>query len=339
VNVSIVEVAERAGVGKSTVSRVLTGHPDVRPETRARIEVAMREMGYRPNGVARAFVTGRTHMVGLILLNLHNPFFALLAQGAEIAARARGYNVLIMDSSDSITQQQDCLAMLAERRVDGILIVPLHPEHDALDALRRAGMKMVLLNAIDGDDAIPSVSTDNVRGGRLATQHLLGLGHRRIAYVGHRRTMAGSQERLYGYRLAHTEGTVTLDPALVIEDIPGLEAVRGALHQLLDLPDPPTALFMVNDEFAMAALQALAERGLRVPDDIALVGHDDIPVAAWLTVPLTTVAQPIEEKGRIAANVLIDQIEQPTLPVQHVVLQPHLVVRQSCGAPGGCGRR
>jgi len=330
--VSIVDVARRAGVSKSTVSRVLTRQPGVHPATLERVESAMRELAYRPNALARGLVAGRTHTLGLVVFSLHNPYFGLLAQGVEAAARARGYNVLIMNSAESEAQQQDCLDMLAERRVDGVAIVPIRSEDEEIAAIHKAGLKAVLLNSTAGDASISSVGTDNEQGACLATRHLLDLGHRRIGILGHLRSISGNRERLRGYQRAHERAGIPADGALVAQDLLRLERVRAAVAEMLDLADPPTAFFAVNDELAIAALQALIERGCRVPDDIALVGYDDLPVAAWLSVPLTTVAQPNEELGRIGADLLIDLIENPQTPVQRMVLQPRLVVRQSCGA-------
>lgn len=253
-------------------------------------------------------------------------------RGAEAAARARGYNVLISDSAGSIDQQERCLAMLAERRVDGLLIAPIHAKEDELAAVRDAGLKIVLVNSTAGDDVVSSVGADNVRGGHLATQHLLALGHHRIGFLGDLSTIPSVQERLAGYQMAHAQARVAVDKALVIEDLADPAAVRAAVQRLLALPQPPTALFAVNDQFAMVALQALTEQRCRVPEDMALVGYGDIPVAAWLSVALTSVAQPKEEQGAISATLLINQIENPRLPVQRVILPPRLVVRHSCGA-------
>lgn len=331
---SILDVARHAGVGTGTVSRVLSGHPNVRPATRAKVEAAIRTLGYHPNALARGLAQGRTRTIGLVVFGLHNPFFGLLAHGVEAAARARGYNVLIADSADSAIQQQQCLAMLAERRVDGLIVTPIRSEEKELAAIRASGTRIVLLNSTNGDETMSSVGGDHMRGGYLAARHLLGLGHRRIGFLSHLRSISGCRERLRGYDQAHDEAGTPRHPELVVEDLHVMEAVRSAVHRLLDSADPPTALMTINDEFAIAVLQALSERGRRVPDDMALVGYDDLPVAAWLSSPLTTVAQPKEEQGRIAANLLIDQIEDAAIPAQRIVLPPRLVVRRSCGALG-----
>ncbi len=331
-SVSIIDVARRAGVSKSTVSRVLTNAASVRSHTRARIEAAMRDLEYRPNALARGLVHGRTHTLGLVVFDLLNPFFGLLTRGVEEAAQERGYNVLIGDSAGSVIRQRACLAMLAERRVDGLLVAPFGARDEELAGIQAAGLRTVLVNSTLDEAALSSVGVDNARGGYLAARHLLALGHRRVGFLGDAHTVESCRERLSGYRRAHQEVGIWDDPRLVVEDLDGMEAVRLAVQRLLALPRPPTAICAVNDQFAIATLQALSLLERHVPDDIALVGYDDIPVAAWLSVPLTTVAQPKEEQGRLAAGLLIDGVERPDTPVQRVVLQPHLVVRQSCGA-------
>ncbi len=329
---SIMDVARRAGVSKSTVSRVLTDDVAVRPGTRLKVKEAMGAMGYHPNALARGLVHGRTHTLGLIVPDLLNPFFGLLARGVETAALARGYNVLISDSAANAARQHACLDLLAERRVDGVLIAPFGGEDDAFAAIRAAGLRGVLVNSTAGDPALSSVGADNVQGGYLAVAHLLARGHRRIGFLGDAHTVESCRERLVGYRRAHREAAVADDPAVVVEDLAGMEAVHAAVRRLLALPRPPTAIFTVNDQFAIACLQALSLLGRRVPEDIALVGYDDIPVAAWLSVPLTTMAQPKEEQGRLAADLLIDHIETADTPVQRIILQPRLVVRRSSDA-------
>lgn len=330
--VSIIDVAARCGVSKSTVSRVLTRDPRVRAATRLRVEQAIRELGYRPNALARGLVHGRSRTLGLVLYDLANPFFSLLARGVETVARGRGYNVLISDSGGDEAQQRECLAMLAERRVDGLLITPIHAKEHELAMIREADLKAVLINSTAGDETISSVGTDNERGGFLAARHLLDLGHRRLAFLGDLHTMPSCQERLAGYRRAHVYAGSGPDPALIVEDLTSMEAVVAAVHRLFDLPAPPTGIVAVNDQVAIAALQAMIMCGRRVPDDVALVGFDDIPVAAWLSVPLTTVAQSKEEQGALAATLLIEQIEKQDVPMQRVILQPRLMVRESCGA-------
>jgi LacI family transcriptional regulator len=329
-SVSIVDVARASGVSTSTVSRILTKHPRVRPSTRLRVETAIRELGYRPNALARSLLSGRTYTLGLVTYGLHNPFFGLLAYGVEVAARARGYSLLVGDSED-IAQQAECLTMFADRRVDGVLVAPLQDPAEELAVLRGADIKVVLLTCTAGEVPVSSVGVDDVRASKEATLHLLSLGHRRIGFLGTRRMIPGVRERLHGFHLAHQQIGVDVDADLVIQDLGDMNAVHAAIGQLLDLSVPPTAILAVNDEFAIVVLQEMHRRNRRVPEDIALVGFDDIPVAAWLGVPLTTVAQPIEGIGRIAANLLIDQIEQPGAPVQHILLDAHLVVRQSCG--------
>jgi len=326
---SIVDVARRAGVSKSTVSRVLTSDGAVRLDTRLKVEEAMRAMDYQPNALARGLVHGRTRTLGLIVPDLLNPFFGLLARGAEATALARGYSVLISDSAASAARQRACLTLLAERRVDGVLLAPFGGEDDARAAIGAAGLRGVLVNSTAGDPTLSSVGADNAQGGYLAAAHLFARGHRRIGFLGDAHTVESCRERLVGYRRAHREAAVADDPAVVVEDLAGMEAVHAAARRLLALPRPPTAIITVNDQFAIACLQPLSRLGRRVPEDIALIGYDDIPMAAWLSVPLTTVAQPKEEQGRLAADLLIDHIETADTPIQRIILQPRLVARRS----------
>jgi LacI family transcriptional regulator len=294
--------------------------------------MVIRETGYRPNALARGLLNGRTHTLGLVTYGLHNPYFGLLAYSVEVAARARGYNLLVGDSEDIVAQQEECLTMFADRRVDGVLVAPIQDPAKELAVLRSAGIKVVLLTAAPGDLRISSVSVDSVRASKEATLHLLSLGHRRIGFLGHRHMLPAVQDRVHGFHLAHQQVGISVDPDLVIQELVNLGAVQAAVGRLLELSAPPTAILAVNDEYAIAALQELQRRNRRVPDDIGLVGFDDIPIAALLSVPLTTVSLPAQDFGRVAANLLIDQIEQPDAPVQRIVIDAHLVVRQSCGA-------
>ena len=326
---NIRDVAQRAGVSKSTVSRVLTHDARVNATTRARVEAAVRDMGYRPNALARGLLSGRTQTIGLVVFGLHNPFFGILASGVDSAARALGYNLLISTSNENLAKEMECLAMFAERRVDGVLIVPIRSDEAELHAIQGSGHNVVLLNSVPNDATMSSVGVDDLRGGYLATSHLLGLGHRRISIIGDR---PGCITRLRGYRLAHEERGVPVDERLIVENVEDVDAVNAIVRDQLSIPTPPTAIFATNDELAIEVLHAVLELGLAVPHDIALVGYDDIPVAARLAPALTTVAQPKEDQGRLAVKMLVDLIDHPGTPAQRLILQPRLVVRQSCGA-------
>lgn len=331
--VSIVDVAELAGVGKSTVSRVLTGDPRVRPSTRARVEQAVRELGYVPNALARGLASGRTQTIGLVVFELHNPFFGLLAHSVELAAREQGYHVLISSSHENAVRQQEVLNVLAERRVDGLLIVPVDSSDTSwIPTLQHRGCRVVLVNTAAGGNIVSSVGVDDVRGAYLAVSHLLSLGHRRVAFLAH---PVGHDRRLLGYRKAHTKRKIRVDKALLELQLQDAEpdTMHAAISRLLAMDDPPTAIFTLNDELAIATMQALSQHGMVIPDDISVVGYDDIPVAARLTPPLTTVAQPAEDQGRPATDLLLRSIKDSTLAIEHIVLQPRLVVRQTTAAP------
>jgi len=325
---NIRDVAKRAGVSKSTVSRVLTSDSRVRSTTRARVEAVVREMGYRPNALARGLISGRMQTIGLIVFSLHNPFFGLLAHEVERVARARGYNVLIATSNESVAQQQESLELFAEQRVSGVLVTPINGDERELAAIEDMRLPTVLLNSIAGNDALSSVGVDGVRGGYLAAHHLLALGHHRIGFIGPR---TGYPERSRGFRQAHKERDVAVDESLLRGNLPDDNAIQAVVSDFLAMSQPPTAICTVNDEMAITVLQALAHCGVRVPQDVSLIGYDDLPVAARLDPPLTTVAQPLDQQSRLATDLLIKLVTDPRTPVQRIVLQPRLIIRESCG--------
>lgn len=326
---SVIDVARAAGVSKSTVSRVLNDQPGVDAGTRERVQDALTRLRYRPNGLARGLLQGRTVTLGLMVPNLSNPFFSILAHGAIVAAYERGYTVLVVDTFADAGRELECLEMLAERRVDGVMTGPLTGSDPELAAVTSVGVRIVLVDATGGE-RVSSIGTDNVEGGRLATEHLISLGHREIAFIGDR--AAAAVMRLEGYRMAHQRAGMAVRENLIARQLVGTSGMRATIDELWAQATPPTAIFATNDFLAIAALQTLNESGMRVPEDVALVGFDDLPVAALLTTPLTTIAQPIEEQGRIAANLLIDETEVPASERRHLVMQPKLVVRRSSDA-------
>lgn len=323
----MIDVARVAGVSKSTVSRVLNDQAGVDSRTRERVLEAMSLLSYRPNELARGLLQGRTGTLGLVLFNLSNPFFSILAQGAILASYARGYTMFVVDTVGDVDRELECLEMLAERRVDGVVLGPLGGDGRELPAIESLGLPLVLVDATDGQ-TVSTVGADNVAGGRLATEHLIGLGHRRIAFVSEQ-GIASGVDRLAGYRSAHREAALSMREELITPPVRSLDVMRATIAGLWSRPEPPTAIFTANDYLAIAALQALTERGIRVPHEVALVGFDDLPVSALLTIPLTTIAQPIEEQGRLAVNLLIDELEVPGTEPRHLVLQPRLIVRKS----------
>jgi LacI family transcriptional regulator len=329
------EVAGRAGVSLGTVSNVLN-HPElVAEETRRRVQRIIDELGFVRNGSARHLRVGSTQSIGLVVLDVSNPFFTEVARGAEDAASERGYIVILCNSDNSARKEKNYLRVLEEQRVAGVLIVPVEDKLVHAQTLRRRGTSVVLLDRLSRDREICSVSVDDVFGGELAGRHLLALGHRRIAYIHGPFTSTQYADRLAGLRRAVTQ--VGFDPDAVIvslaADADNARAGEACGDRFLRLETRPTAIFCGNDYLAVGVMYALARQGVVVPKDVALIGYDDIDLAPMLAIPLTTIRQPKYRLGHTAAALLLDEITEKTSHQhQQVVFAPELIVRDSTTA-------
>ncbi|BBH67959.1 LacI family transcriptional regulator [Actinoplanes sp. OR16] len=326
----IEDVAARAGVSVGTVSNVLNRPHAVAPKTRARVEAAITELGYLPNESARALVSGRSRTVGLVVPDVTNPFFADLARGAEEVADKHDVVVMLYNSADSIERELRYLGRLETQRVQGILVTPVDRGGRAVEDLISRGTPVVLLDRGQPSRNVCSVTVDHRAGGRLAGTHLTELGHRRIAFLGGPLSAPQVADRLDGARQAATAAGAVLETietsALTVAA--GREAA-GALA-LRDAGERPSAVFCANDLLALGVLQTVTREGLRVPEDLAIVGYDDIEFAAAAAVPLTSVRQPREQLGRVAAELLFEEIHDAGRHGhRQVAFQPELVVRRS----------
>jgi LacI family transcriptional regulator len=333
------DVASLAGVAVGTVSNVLN-HPDlVRPLTRARVEAAMEELGFIPNGSARQLRAGRSRCLGLVVLDVTNPFFTEVARGVEDYAQAAGYAVILCNSDEADDKERRYLRVLEEQRVRGILITPVHGRAPELRRIRDRGTPVVLLDR-PGSAGQCSVAVDDRRGGEIAVSHLLELGHRRIALVNGPVAIRQCADRRRGaLRAVERAG---LDPAAVLAEVtvPAMNARAGAAaaDELLSVGPSgaagrPTAVFCTNDMLALGLLRRLGQAGVAVPGDLAVVGYDDIEFAADAAVPLTSVRQPKYQLGRAAAELLLDEADRPDEHEhRRFVFKPELVARASSGA-------
>ncbi len=330
--VGIKDVARHVGVSVGTVSNVLN-HPDlVSGETRRRVMAAVDQLGYVRSEAARHLRAGRSRIVGLLVLDLANPFFVDVAMGAERVVRAQGLGVMVCNGANGGAQESDYLAMFAEQRVRGALVTPASDDGRGLELLRRQNIPFVLVDRIAPTAEGCSVSVDDVAGGALAMRHLLEAGHRRIAFVGGPALLPQIRDRRAGALAALAERGLGADALVDIEAVRlDAEGGRDAGHRLLGLSERPTAVFCANDILALGVLQSLFAAGVSVPRDIALVGYDDIEFAAAATVPLTSVRQPAARIGALAAELLLEETGQGGEPHAHrgIVLQPELVVRAS----------
>lgn len=328
---SVKEVARHAGVSVGTVSNVLN-HPDVvAPDTRRRVLDAIERLGFVRNEAARQLRSGRSNTIGLVVLDVANPFFTDVAQGAESMADELGSTVILCHSAEDPERQARHLAMLEELRVQGVLITPVDSAEPSIDRLITHGIPVVLVDRAAGRRHQCSVAVDDEWGGRLAVDHLLERGHRHIGFVGGPFLIQQVADR---HRGAEAALAGVDDARMDVFPTGSLKVSDGtaAGEQLLDLPPErrPTAVFCANDLLAIGILQAAVQRSLRVPDDLAIVGYDDIGFAAAAAVPLSSVRQPREQLGRTAAQLLAEEVGDPDRHThRQVVYEPELVIRAS----------
>ncbi|GAA1140472.1 LacI family DNA-binding transcriptional regulator [Nesterenkonia lutea] len=324
------DVAARAGVSPATVSNALN-HPDkVSEVTRERVQAAISELGYVRNDAARQLRQQQNLAVGMIVLDIGNPFFADVARGAENSLEELHRPLLLGNSSQNPRRELTQLQLFEEQRVAGILVTPAGDILDRLRQIKDRGIAVVIVDREAGADEISSVSTDDVLGGQLATEHLLELGRRRIAVVGGPQHIRQVAHRFQG---AQSAAAAREDAQVRLWDTGAMDARSGreATRRLLELPSGqrPDALFATNDLVALGALQELARAGVRVPEDIALIGYDDIAFTASATVPISSIRQPAEEMGTRAAQLLVTAIDDPEAGVDHQVFTPSLIARES----------
>lgn len=325
------EVAARAQVSIATVSRVLNKSDKVVPETRAAVEQALLDLGYRPSRVARRLRmnSGRAHLVGLIIPDIQNPFYAEIARGVEDAAYANEYALILCNSDENAEKERFYLDVMRDESVDGVVLPPFDDTDRAVVELVRTGMPVVCVDRSLARVQTDLVDVDNHRGAFEAVKHLVGKGHRSIGLIEGRSEVSTSRERRRGYLDALAAHDITVRKDLIRSGDFKQESGRVLANELLDLRRPPTALFVCNNLMTVGALAALHQRGLRVPQDVALVGFDDLPWAEALDPPPTVVRQPAYEVGRQAMELLLKRIMEPGRPAVTVRLLPELVIRKS----------
>jgi LacI family transcriptional regulator len=325
---SITDVARQAGVSVGTVSNVLNRPERVAPATLARVRAAIEELDFVRNASARQLREGRIRAVGAVVLDIANPFFTEMSRGIEDRLAQDDYTLMLCSSDEDPGREARYLQLFAEQGVDGILVTPSQRTLDNLERIRNRGTSVVLLDHSSPLEELPSVAVDDVAGGRLAVDHLVSQGHRRIGFLNGPLSIRQCIDRRDGAIAGML--AAGLDPAthLVEAEMDFLNAGAGAraMAQLLDAPGPrPTAVFCVNDLTALGAMRTLRERSIAVPEEMAVVGYDDVHFAAELAVPLTSVRQPMHEIGYRAADLLLADTDA----VEQVLFQPTLVVRAS----------
>ena len=323
------DVAEHAGVSVSTVSHVINETRHVSTDTRQRVLGAMNALNYQPNRLARSLRVKKTQTIGMIVPDSSNPFFSEIARHIEDYCFEQGYSVILCNSDGDLDKELFYANVLVEKQVDGILFVAVGLSEDNILSLNAQHIPTMLVDRHIPKLALDSVLVNNRKGGWLATEHLIERGHQRIGCITGFSGLTPSSERVMGYHQALEERGLSIDESLIVQGDFHFKSGYDRTQQLLDLKKPPTALFCGNDLMAIGAMRAAVERGLNIPDDIAFVGFDDIPIAQFMNPPLTSVTQPLKKLGRLSSQLLIDRIQQDDVEVTQHMLEVDLVVRQS----------
>lgn len=328
--VTIQDIARAVGVSNQTVSRVLNHKPDVSVETRERIESMIEELGYRPSDLARGLRNKNTRTIGLVVPDSANPFFAEIAKGVENGGFAAGYSVILCNSAQDKARELEHLELLRAKGIDGIIFIATSTDIGHIGPLVEAGIPVALFYREAPGLSVDTFAIDNRLAGVLATQHLLDLGHRQIACIRPRSDLTPSGQRVIGYCAALNAAGIAPSSRLMPRGDNLIESGARAAIELLDSGEPFSAIFASNDAMAIGALRALRDRGLRVPNDISLVGIDDILLASFVDPPLTTVAQDKQVAGERAVASLIERIEgRYTGGRRETLLDIQLMVRRS----------
>ena len=329
--VSIKDVAKAAGLSVATVSRALNGQSAVSDDARAKVLSAAESLGYRPNIVARSLRTDRTRTIGLVISDVLNPYFTELARSVEEEARELGYSVIIGNADERADLEAHHVRTLLERRIDGLLVSPADDHSPLTLDVADGPTPVVFVDRWIPGCATPVVRADGREAIRDLVAHLYALGHRRLAIIAGPVTTTTGRERVEAFRAALSEFGLLLPESHIGRGDFQTKSGRLATEHFLDLPKRPDVVFATDNLMALGALDAIRERGLRVPDDIGLAAFDDIPWFPHTAPPITTISQPTTELGRVAVRALADLISGK--PARSTVLPAHLVVRRSCGEP------
>lgn len=326
---TIKDIAEETGFSYATVSRALNNKYGVKPDTRERIIAVAQARGYSPNALARGLVKKKSDTIGLIIPDISNPFFPQVARGVEDAAKAKGYSVFLCNTNYESSQEARYLQLLVEKRVDGIILTSGFQSSASSKALPTDSIPMVSLCSRFDNIQNSFVVIDNERGGFIATKHLIEQGYDSIGFIGAKNVDFSDDQRFRGYRQALDKFNIPFEESYVFAGNMKRESGYEIVKRIIAEPNPPRAFFVENDLMALGVVQGIKESGLKVPDDIAVVGFDDITFAAFPEIGLTTVRQPKYEMGKLAAEILLDYIINGTQESKKYILEPELIIRTS----------
>jgi LacI family transcriptional regulator len=332
--VTIKDIAKTAGLSIATVSYVINNSRPVSPEAAEKVKQAIYQLGYSPNLIARSLRSKRTSTIGLVVPDSSNPFFAEIAKGVEDAGFSASYSVILCNSNATLQREQVYLDLLISKRVDGLILASTSATLDHLRPLLQRQLPVVVFYRQAEDLPVDTIQVDNQKGGQDATRHLIQLGHQKIACIRPASAKTPSYHRVDGYVQAMLESGLEISTELMPQGNNRIEGGHAAALRLLDSGQPFSAIFSTNDAMAIGAMRALRERGLRVPEDVSVIGFDDILLASYVVPALTTITQPKVEAGKRAVEFLIERIEscgdcQP----HHLVLETNFVARASTAPP------
>ncbi|MDQ1902138.1 LacI family DNA-binding transcriptional regulator [Paracoccus sp. WLY502] len=331
--ITAMDVARLAGVSQSAVSRVFTPGASASPRTIEKVRAAAAELGYRPDLLARAMITGRTRIIGLVVAYLENQFYPVVIQQLSRALQERGYHILVFMAESSTIKVAEVIRELTDYRVDGIVAASVAMTNDLTAHLKALGIPLVLFNRGQDDADLVEVTSDNVAGGRRAAEFLIQGGHRRIAHIMGWQNASTGRDRAEGFRQALA--AAGLEPHSMIDGAYSRDRASAATRDLFLGQDRPDAIFVGNDHMAFAVMDVLRfSMGLRVPGDVSVIGYDDVPIAAWPAYDLTTIRQPVNRMVEMTVEALLGQIEGRAGPVKTRIDGP-LVVRSSARLPEG----
>jgi len=328
--VTIKEVAQQAGVSTATVSRVLSGADEVSGDLQNRVLETVQALNYHPNQVARNLRKQATNIIGFLVTDFQNPFFTSVMRGIQDVLQEKAYVLLTANSDENPDQENLHLETFRAQGVAGIIFTPSQTDY-SLHQNFLQGLPTVAVDRRPLGLTVDSVTVDNINSIRVAIRHLIEMGYHRIGFIAGLPQTFTALERLRGYQVGLEDERIGLDRNLIKEGFYSQEGGRQAMNNLLDLPEPPTAVLTANNLMTLGALQAIHERFMKIPDEIAVIGFDDMVWAASLQPPLTVVAQPTYDIGRTAASLLLERLNNPDLPFQDIVLETKLIVRASSG--------
>ena len=326
------DVAQEAEVSVSTVSRAFNNPDKVHPDTRDRVKEAVDTIGYQPSRVARRLrlEDGKANLIGLVIPDIQNPFFANVARGVEDVAQKNEYGLILSNSDEDPDKQRLAVNTLETEDVDGVIVPPISRSDPNVKRLLESDIAVVCVDRRMEHARVDTILSDSQEGAYKAVTHLLELGHRRIGFIGGIPRISTSADRREGYEQAHRDHGVPIDSDLIKDGDSRRERGKHLTNALLNLDPPPSALFTSNNLTTLGALSALSARGVNVPEEMSIVGHDDVPWAMALNPPPTVVGQPAYEIGSRSAELLLKRLDDPDRSPTIVTLQPELIIRQSC---------